>query len=200
LKPWNDERKYSPATCEISQKSEVPRLQLVFHGSQVHNLSSSPMLPQIIPLVTSSEPFSMLRRIFCGNLKDYRDAILESPSVWKDLTCGVVNHPPIPNWIIVSSEISPEFSTLQDNESGDHWEEDVTMLLKSQLDKWENNPNSAFGTIYSTADEDYSHSGSSYTLTPNSWQQRSVDEDESTMDSWYCEPHFFNNQLRLSMY
>mmetsp|Transcript_20805 Transcript_20805/g.30798 ORF Transcript_20805/g.30798 Transcript_20805/m.30798 type:complete len:147 (+) Transcript_20805:1854-2294(+) len=141
------------------------------------------MISQALTIFTRSKPFAMLRRIFCsGNLKDYTNAIVESPSVWNDLTCGVVTQPPIPNWIVLSSE--SDFFSLEDDD--DLEEDDSVWNFESPIEKIQDDKSKGAPELTSSTDEDFSNDGSSYALTPNSWQSSSVESDESTVNSWDC--------------
>lgn len=147
----------------------------------------------ISTLAIRSKAFAIFRRIFCnGGLKDYTEAILESPSVWNDLTCGVVTKPPIPNWIIVSSK--SDFLVLRDDEGdADNWEEDDSVWsFESPIRKLEDDGNKDAHEVASSTDEGSSDTGSSYAFTPNSWQSSSLDDDASilTLHSWRCERLF----------
>lgn len=134
-------------------------------------------------MIARSKPFAMLRRIFCsGNLKDYSNAIIESPSVWNDLTCGMTNQPPIPNWIVLSSD--SDVFALEDHDDGNLEEDDSLWHLESR--KYQDGTDKGGPETAASTDEDFSNDGSSYALTPNSWQSSSVEDDESTASSWDC--------------
>lgn len=140
-------------------------------------------------------PLAFLRRVFCGNLNaaDYKEAVFDHASVWRDFTLGATEQwtPPVPVWIEVPA-------VVDDDEDYDDDDESTTFMGLDNddvVDKWYS-PDNGKEEYYmtdkeSTTDDDddlYSRTsvdtdGSSYAPSPRrTWL---MDEDsEASFDSF----------------
>jgi hypothetical protein len=130
------------------------------------------------------------RNYFCGfcgigTLKDYKDAIFDSASVWRDFTFGafpVEMSPPVPKWISIpnvkigNDESAPSRAPKDSNEERRIW-----FLSHFVMSKHFWLDDSSIEDDEHKLKDDDSDDGSSYAPSPTRTWQSTTSEDEDSI-------------------
>jgi hypothetical protein len=132
----------------------------------------------------------VFRNYFCGfggigTWKDYKDAIIDSASVWRDFTFGTFPmemSPPVPKWISIPNgkigrdEFTPSRSPTDCNE-----ERRICFLPQFVLNQHFWQDDSSTKDDEHKMEDDDSDDGSSYAPSPTRTWQSTTSKDESSI-------------------